>query len=44
MTRSTMFAWTCLYKRSLEPQREKTNNVDSDQVLHKPGCIATGDG
>ena len=27
-----------------EPQREKTNNVDSDQVWHKPDCIATGDG
>ena len=27
-----------------EPQREKTNNVDSDQVWHKPGCTATGDG
>ena len=27
-----------------EPQREKTNNVDCDQVWHKPGCTATGDG
>ena len=27
-----------------EPQHEKTNNVDSDQVRHKPGCTATGDG
>ena len=27
-----------------EPQHEKTNNVDSDQVLHKPSCAATGDG
>ena len=27
-----------------ELQREKTNNVDSDQVWHKPGCTATGDG
>ena len=27
-----------------EPQHEKTNNVDSDQVLHKPGCAVTGDG
>ena len=27
-----------------EPQYEKTNNVDSDQVWHKPGCTATGDG
>ena len=30
--------------QSDEPQHEKTNNVDSDQVWHKPGCIATGDG
>ena len=29
---------------TFEPQREKTNNVDSDQVWHKPGCTATGDG
>ena len=27
-----------------EPQHEKTNNVDSDQVWHKPGGTATGDG
>ena len=27
-----------------EPQHEKTNNVDSDQVWHKPGCAATADG
>ena len=27
-----------------EPRHEKTNNVDSDQVWHKPGCTATGDG
>ena len=27
-----------------EPQREQTNTVDSDQVWHKPGCTATGDG
>ena len=24
--------------------REKTNNVDLDQVWHKPGCTAIGDG
>ena len=29
---------------SSEPQREKINNVDSDQVQHKPDCTATGDG
>ena len=27
-----------------EPQHEKTNNVNSDQVWHKSGCTATGDG
>ena len=27
-----------------KPPREKTTNVDSDQVQHKPGCTATGDG
>ena len=27
-----------------EPQREKTNNVDSDMVWYNPGCTATGDG
>ena len=27
-----------------EPQHEKTNNVVSDQVWHKPRCTATGDG
>ena len=26
-----------------EPRYEKTNNVESDQVWHKPGCTATGD-
>ena len=24
-----------------EPWREKTNNLDFDQVWHKPGCTAT---
>ena len=27
-----------------EPRREKTSNVVSDQVWHKPGCTANGDG
>ena len=27
-----------------EAQYEKTNNVVSDQVWHKPDCTATGDG
>ena len=31
---------SCLF----EPQHEKTNNVDSDRVWHKPGCAATGYG
>ena len=28
----------------IEPQHEKTSNVDFDQVWHKQGCAATGDG
>ena len=27
-----------------EPVHEKTNNLDSDQVLHKPACTVTEDG
>ena len=27
-----------------EPRHKKTNNVVFDQVWHKPGCAATGDG
>ena len=27
-----------------EPVREKTNNLGSNQVLHKSGCIVTEDG
>ena len=27
-----------------EPVREKTNNLGSDQVRHKPGCTVTEDG
>ena len=30
--------------KNMSRQCEKTNNVDSDQVWHKPGCTATGDG
>ena len=26
-----------------EPVREKTNNLGSDQVRHKPGCTVTED-
>ena len=29
---------------SCEPVREKTNNLGSDQVRHKPGCTVTEDG
>ena len=40
-----IFIAVCYCDRiSYEPQHEKTNNVDSDQVWHKPGCAATGDG
>ena len=28
----------------IEPVREKTNNLGSDQVRHKPGCAVTEDG
>ena len=27
-----------------EPVREKTNNLGSDEVRHKPGCTVTEDG
>ena len=27
-----------------EPVREKTNNLSSDQVQHKPGCTVAEDG
>ena len=27
-----------------EPVHEKTNNLNSDQVPHKPGCTVTDDG
>ena len=28
----------------IEPVREKTNNLDFDQVRHKPACTVTEDG
>ena len=28
----------------IKPQREKTNNLGSDQVRHKPDCTVTEDG
>ena len=31
-------------KGSDEPVHEKTNNLGSDQVRHKPGCTVTEDG
>ena len=33
-----------MFHNKYEPRHEKTSNVDSDQVWHKPGCTATGDG
>ena len=30
--------------KSFEPVHEKTNNLGSDQVRHKPGCTVTEDG
>ena len=38
-----IIAVNVLYDKN-EPRHEKTNNVVSDQVWHKPGCTATGDG
>ena len=35
---------TISVEATFEPRHGKTNNVDSDQVSHKPGCTATGDG
>ena len=32
------------YRKIFEPQHEKTNNVVSDQVEHKPRCASTEDG
>ena len=32
----------CIFEQdNNEPPRGKTNNVVSEQVLHKPGCTAT---
>ena len=40
-----LFSWLIrLWKRSFELVFEKTNNLDSDQVRHKPGCTVTEDG
>ena len=33
-----------IFLSKYELQHEKTNNVDSDQVWHKPDCAATWDG
>ena len=33
-----------LYLGLFEPVHEKTNNLGSDQVRHKPGCTFTEDG
>ena len=32
-----------IYGDQHEPVREKTNNLGSDQVLHKSGCTVTDD-
>ena len=32
------------YNSLTEPVREKTNNLGSDQVQHKPDCTVTEDG
>ena len=45
MTVGLQFAQTqSLMHMHEQPQREKTNDVDSDQVWYKPGCAATEDG
>ena len=31
-------------KPILDPRYDETNNVVSEQVQHKPGCIVTEDG
>ena len=33
-----------VYIDKYEPVREKTNNLGSDQIRHKPGCTGTEDG
>ena len=44
----TMNKWVAYYSfnmlpgtKAYEPVREKTNNLGSDQVRHKPGCTVT---
>ena len=32
------------FSRQFEPVHEKTNNLESDQVRHKPACTVTEDG
>ena len=39
-TRNSMHLGLMLY----EPVHEKTNNLGSEQVPHKPGCTVTEDG
>ena len=34
----------CSAMQTNEPMREKTNNLGSDQVRHKPDCTVTEDG
>ena len=33
-----------LFSGNIKPVHEKTNNLGSDQVRHKPGCTITEDG
>ena len=42
--KSVVFWIFTVIQSIFELQREKTNNVDSDQVWLIPGCTATGDG
>ena len=37
---------TCMWfhQAVIEPVREKTNNLGSDEVGHKPSCTSTDDG
>ena len=36
--------YTYVFLELYEPVREKTNNLGSDQVQHKPDCTVTEDG
>ena len=38
------YAMSAQQRPLLEPRHEKTNDLVSDLILHKPGCTATEDG